>query len=324
MLTARRKTGSTRPIRAVLGRPAAILVPCSSLKSAPPAREAQACSLPRDSQEQAETAWLRTLADLRPAHRASDLYRGRGFRLALNLAGESEAELYIVSAGLGLVRAGLSIPAYGLTLSGTGPDSIAARVTGRFDPSAWWGAIGRGPFATAFDAVFKSGREGVVVAALSHDYARLVGSALAELPRSDLVRLRIVGSGLRSVLPESLWPFFIPYDDRVTGYVPGIRGDLAQRALTHFLRECLPELPDADATAHAKWVETALGQMTAPVIPQRSRCTDAAVLEVIHQYLGSGMTIARLLRVLRDQKGMACEQARFARLYRLATSRRAA
>ena len=324
MLTTRRITGSTRPNRAVLGKPAAILVPCSSLKSASPSREAQAVSLPRDSQEQVETAWLRTLADLRPAHRASDLYRGRGFRLALNLAGESEAELYIVSAGLGLVPADRSIPAYGLTLSGTGPDSIAARIKGRFDPSAWWGTIGRGPFASPLHAVFKSGRAGVVIAALSHGYARLVGSALAELPKNDVVRLRIVGSGLRSVLPESLWPYFIPYDDRVTEYVPGIRGDLAQRALTHFLRECLPELPDADAAAHAKWVETALGQMTAPAMPQRRRCADATVLEVIHQYLGSGMTIARLLRVLRDQKGMACEQARFARLFRLATSRRAA
>ena len=116
----------------------------------------------------------------------------------------------------------------------------------------------------------------------------------------------------------------MPYDDRVAEYAPGARVDLAQRALTHFVRECLPELPDADAAAHAIWVDTALGQMTAPATTVRRRCTDDAVLEVIHQYVDSGMAVTRLLRVLRDQKGMACEQARFAQLYRLATSRRAA
>jgi hypothetical protein len=264
------------------------------------------------------------LADLRPTHRASDLYRGRGFRLALNLAAECESELYIVSAGLGLVGGGVSIPAYGLTLSGTGPENIATRVTGRFDPSAWWRAIGRGPFATPLDAIFKPAREGVVVASLSHPYARLVGSALAEIPQGDLVRLRIVGSGLRSVLPEALQPYIMPYDDRVAEYAPGARVDLAQRALVHFVRECLPELPDGDAAAHAIWVAIALGKMTAPATPVRRRSTDAAVLEVIRRHLGSGIGVARLLRVLRDQEGLACEQARFARLYRLATSRRAA
>jgi hypothetical protein len=324
LLTADGKAESTRPNRAVLGKPAAILVPCSGLKSAAPCCDAQAISLPRDSQEQVETAWLRTLADLSPNCRASDLYQGRGFRLALNLAAECEAELYIVSAGLGLVRAGLTIPAYGLTLSGTGPDSIAARVKGRFDPSAWWEAVGRGPFGIPLDAVFEPVPEGVVIAALSHSYAQLVGPALAELPQNDLVRLRIVGSGLRSVLPEALRPYIMPYDARVTEYAPGARVDLAQRALTHFVRECLPELPHAGAAAHARWVATALGKTTAPAIPVRRRCADDAILEVIDQYLGSEMGVARLLRVLRDQKGVACGEVRFARLYGLATSRRAA
>lgn len=324
MLTTSREPTSTRSRGAVSGKPAAILVPCSSLKSALPGRDAQAVSLARDSQERVETAWLQTLTDLGPTHRANDLYQGRGFRVALKLAAECDAELYIVSAGLGLVRAGLSIPAYGLTLSGTGPENIATRIEGRFDPSGWWRAISRGPFATSLHAIFKSRRKGIIIASLSHTYARLVGSALAQIPQNHLARLRIVGSGLRTVLPEALQPYFMPYDDRLAKYAPGARVDLAQRALAHFVRECLPALPDGDATAHAKWVAAALGQMTAPAIPVRRRSTDDAVLEVIHQYLGSGMTAARLLRVLRDQKGMACEQARFARLYRLATSRRAA
>jgi hypothetical protein len=324
MLTASRKPASTRPSGAVSGKPAAILVPCSSRKSALPGRDAQAISLLRDSQKRVETAWLRTLTDLRPTHRASDLYQGRGFRVALKLAAECDADLYIVSAGLGLVRAGLSIPAYGLTLSGTGPENIATRIEGRFDPSAWWRAIGRGPFSTPLDAIFKPRCKGVIIASLSHTYASLVGSALAQIPQNHLARLRIVGSGLRTVLPEALQPYFMPYDDRLAEYAPGARVDLAQRALVHFVRECLPELPDGDAAAHAKWVATALGQMTAPATLVRRRSTDAAVLEVIRQHLDSRIGVARLLRLLRDQEGMACEQARFARLYRLATSRRAA
>jgi hypothetical protein len=324
MLTRRRKAGPTTYSTAVSGKPAAILVPCSSLKSAHPCRTAQAISLPRDSQERVETAWLHTLADLRPTHRAMDLYRGRGFRVALKIATETESELYIVSAGLGLVRADVSIPAYGITLSGTGPESIAGRVEGRFDPAVWWYAISRGPFSTPLDTIFEPRSKGVIIAVLSHTYARLVCSALAAIRQTELLRLRIVGSGLQEVLPEVLRPYIMPYDDRVSDYVPGARIDLAQRALAHFVQECLAELPDADAAVHARWVSAALGQMTAPSIPVRRRCTDKVVLEIIHQYLGTGISAVRLLRVLRDQMGMACGEIRFARLYRLATARRAA
>jgi hypothetical protein len=324
MLTARRKAGPARYNNAVSGKPAAILAPCSSLKSALPCPAAQAVSLSSDSQERVETAWLHTLADLRPTHRANDLYRGRGFRVALKIAAETEAELYIVSAGLGLVRADVPIPAYGITLSGTGPESITARVEGRFDPAAWWHSISRGPFSTPLDTIFNPRRKGIIIASLSHTYARLVGSALAAIRQSELLRLRIVGSGLQDVFPEVLHPYIMPYDDRVSEYVAGARVDLAQRALAHFVQECLAELPDADAAVHAKWVSAALGQMTAPSIPVRRRCTDEVLLEIIHQYLGTGIGAARLLRVLRDQMGMACGEIRFARLYRLATTRRAA
>lgn len=314
----------TRSGSAVFAKPAAILVPCSSLKSQRPDREAQAISLPIGSQSEVETAWLQTLTHLKRSNRADNLYRGRGFRLAHRLAAECESQFYVVSAGLGLVKASTSIPTYGLGLTKTGPESIASRISGRLDLSGWWRAVNSGPYAIPIHTAMKTRGTGVVVATLSHSYARLVGPALAELPNADLNRLRIIGVGLRGALPETLWPYIMPYDDRVNAHAPGARVDLAQRALTHFVRVCLRALPDGDATAHANWIAAALEELAVPVTPARRRCSDDAVLKIIDQHLGSGISATRLLRVLRDREGVACEQSRFARLYRMATARRAA
>lgn len=47
-------------------------------------------------------------------------------------------------------------------------------------------------------------------------------------------------------------------------------------------------------------------------------------MAVIERHLGSTQGIGRLLRVLRDEEEIACEQARFTRLYRATLARRKA
>lgn len=213
---------ATRPPE-VSGRPAAILVPCSSLKSVPASSAARAVLLSGDSQRAVETAWLQAIKTLEPASRAGNLYKGRGFHHAVRLAAESGADLYVVSAGLGLIHADTPIPSYSLTLSGVGGDNVATKISERFNPSAWWHAVNRSPFAVPLHSIFKSAK-GLVVAALSRPYARMIGTALAELAPADRARLRIVGARLNAVMPDALHPFIMPYDDRLTRLVPGAHG----------------------------------------------------------------------------------------------------
>lgn len=297
----------------------ALLVPCSSRKKVHPSLNARAVSLPISDQSCLETTWIERLHSLPVASRAGELYGGRGFQLALRASQISEAPLYAISAGLGLVAIERSIPAYGVTVSGKGPESIVARIDDRFDPASWWSAVSHGPYSTPMTHVFSDKDSGCVVMALSQSYARMLASSLDTLSNSAIARLRIVGANLKSILPSRVSPSLLPYDERLQAILPGTRADFSQRALLHFVQSGLEERPDGDAAVHRDWVISTLSRKKAPVQRQRQRLPDEDILALIQQHLPRTKGIGRLLRVLRDREGVACEQARFSRLYREAT-----
>lgn len=303
---------------------AAVIVPCASRKLVPPINQARAVSLPHSAQSDLESAWLSRIRKLAPVRSAGTLYAGRGFRLAQQAAQTAGARLYIASAGLGLVALDRVVPSYGITVAGHGPDDVSARVTDRFDPVAWWGAVGMGPFATPLVDLFSGKGDGLVIVALTRPYAYMLGPTLAELPEEALTRLRIIGVRLDDFLPRGLRTFALPYDERLDAILPGTRADFPQRALMHFVTEGLPILPHADAARHGEWVRAVLSHQDAPERVKRPRVSDQTIIAVIERHLDSVQGVGRLLRVLRDNEGIACEQARFTRLYRATLAQREA
>ena len=78
----------------------------------------------------------------RPVMPASELYQGRAFREACNLAKESGGGLFILSAGLGVIDWVKPIPSYSLTVSETSEDAIQARcIDKEFSPDRWWASL---------------------------------------------------------------------------------------------------------------------------------------------------------------------------------------
>ena len=164
---------------------------------------------------------------------------------------------------------------------------------------------------------------GRILIALTRPYAQMVGESLSMLEPRTLARLRIFGTSLVSSLPAKLHPAIAPYDTRLDAILPGTRVDFSQRALHHFvglLAGRIEQERDADYRA----VANALEKVKAPYRPNRPRRTDAEILEMISDRLQSQQGIARILRALRDEEGVACEQTRFTRLYRLALQNRQA
>ncbi|MBP2305983.1 hypothetical protein J2849_002383 [Azospirillum melinis] len=302
----------------------ALLVPCASRKSVRPATSACAVSLTKAQQPDIETAWLDRLHKLPVQRPAGALYSGRGFHLARQAAAASGGTLYAISAGLGLVAAEQVVPAYGLTIVGRGPESVSARVVGRFDPTAWWCAISSGPFATSLLSLFKPEDDRPVLVALTQPYARMFATALDSLPDIAIARLRIVGVNLTSLLPGRLASQTLPYDERLQAVLPGTRADFPHRAIAHFATNGLGAQPGADVAEHRRWVEAALAGRIAPVLPQRPRLSDEDIMLLIERHLPETKAIGRLLRLIRDREHVACEQARFTRLYRATIERRAA
>ena len=305
------------------GSISAVITVCSHRKTHRPTPAATAVSLPMDSQTSVQTAWIERIRTLPLVATAGTLYAGRGFGLATEAAKIAKSRLFVLSAGLGLVPSDRNVPAYGLTVSGGHAESVAARITGEFALPAWFSALLAGPHSVQWTDVF--GRDsGRVLIALSRPYAKMVGESLCGLPPLALAHLRIFGASVSSALPTALHPAIAPYDHRLDTILPGTRTDFSQRALLHFVRSVAigHTMPDREADFAA--VNAALRGTAAPEWPRRLRRSDDEILELISARLRSQSGIARILRALRDEEGVACEQSRFGRLYRAALERRVA
>ena len=109
----------------------------------------------------------------------------------------------------------------------------------------------------------------------------------------------------------------MPYDERLESLpgFTGTRADFPQRAMRHFVSQLIGHQLAAKAAFHA--VEQALSVCIAPTVPTRRRLTDDEICVLIRKgWTKCGGSGARLLRYLRDDELVACEQGRFAILRR--------
>lgn len=299
---------------------AVVITTCTHRKKIRPQVEATAVSLPLARQDVAVSAWFERLEASAAVARARELYAGRGFGLAVQAAAAANAKLCVLSAGLGLVEASQRVPSYGLTVTPGRPESLPDKVSGEFDPAAWFSAVLGGPYSRRWTDVI--GCSGRILLTLSRPYAEMVGASLLELDGDILSRLRIFGAALSGALPAELGPSVTPYDRRLDAILPGTRVDFSQRALSHFVNSVLPNVGTGDRDSDFAEVAAALKHATAPERKRRPRRSDEEILRLISARLDEQTGIGGILRALRHEEGVACEQSRFTRLYRMAVERK--
>lgn len=224
-------------------------------------------------------------------------------RESAELAG---GDLAIVSAGLGWVRGATVIPSYDLTVSG---GELAQRIDGDFDADVWWSSIVRGPYSSDPDEDMM-GRSRVL-ACVSVEYVPFFASVLK---RAHPDSLRIFAApGVARNLPPALRTALLPYDERLSSISSGTRADFAQRAVRHYVTT-VGLVNDLSRDREA--VAAAMQALPAAVsFPRRQALDDEALLTIIRECLPTTPNRTPMLRYLRDQRGVACEQGRFARLF---------
>lgn len=292
-----------------------VLTNCTSRKSAGPRVEA----LNADawaSVAGAARQWRAGVDKVSSLSPAASVYQGRSMQEAQSSARNLGAELWFVSAGLGLVHSEKPIPRYDLTLS-SGPGSITRqlRALGATPPD-WWAAItdGNGP---GLAELINRQPDDTVYLALPAPYLALLSQELEAISCSeDAQRLWIfTGAPGRRALPGAIHPRALPYDQRLELAGPaGTQSDFPQRCLTHFIGLALQRGVSAAAAADA--VERALAKQDMPERPNRRTVTDAEAISLIRKHWKdqSGQS-SRLLRHLRSGLGVACEERRFRQLY---------
>lgn len=293
-----------------------VVTNCSSRKTVAHAPSLCASALPRGTPFDLAEDW-------RGRHRGSDnriaawqLYAGRGFSLACEVAFSTGSQLRIVSAGLGLLHPKTAIAPYSLTLSPESRDCILNRAKRgtSFTAADWWFALRSGsPDTNSLERLLRTYSNGLLVLALTRPYLDMITDELMALSAKD--RVRIVGIQRAHELPEELRSCVMPYDLRLNDKNAPVRGtafDFSSRALFHFSELVKLDKRIKDAESHSKRVRQALAHWSAPLIPSRRRVSDTALWREIGKLKARNFSISTGLRYLRRERGIACEQSRFA------------
>jgi len=261
--------------------------------------------------------WVRRLShNSAPTIPAVELYAGEHWEVARHLC-DSDArgipvELWVCSAGYGLIPAAAELLPYSATFSVDSPDAIP---DGNAGAARWWAALQSwdGPAAAprSLAALVEDDPSSRVIVALSAPYVRacrldLISAAVSARPG----QFSVVSAGTKR--DADLTPYLLPVDARLQHVVGGTRQALNVRAVSHLLT--------VGATSHAD-MEASLTVLLAkqPPVPryERRRASDAEVRTFIRRRLRADNTAthSRLLREFRNSD-RACEQSRFADLFR--------
>ncbi|MGS2616359.1 hypothetical protein ACVCAH_17815 [Micromonospora sp. LZ34] len=264
--------------------------------------------------------WIRRLSEPgQPSTAATSLYAGEHWTAARNLVTtvSVEAQLWVCSAGYGLIPATAHVRPYAATFAMREGDSVGRSSTENRD---WWrglsGWVGPEPGAPrSFYDLARTNPDDTIIAVLSNTYLRACSDDLRRAAGQlrDPQRLTIVG-------PAQADP---DLDELVVGVAarmrPAVGGSLL--ALNVRVAQRLVGLVTADPGTHRRSHLRALAHELAATAPppapraHRERMTDDEVKAFIRPLAAAGPTSAtRLLRRLRDS-GKSCEQARFKQLF---------
>lgn len=255
---------------------------------------------------------------LEPAH---SLYQGRSFTEAKAAASKANAQLFIASAGHGIVFSEERLPSYNLTVTAGSTNPLVQALTrlGK-NSTEWWSALTerkdeRRSLSALMDATERESR--LVVLAMPSSYLTMLSADIANLTTKQISRLRIITSerGIGE-LPAKSQGSALPYDERLEGNqaYAGTRNDFAQRALRHFITE-LDGL-NLPLEAAKERVQQAMAALTRRSTPKREKKTDAEIEQLIKRNrIKFNNSQSAMLRWLRDEKKISCEQGRFRQLW---------
>ncbi len=303
-----------------------VITSCTNRKRRPVSPQLRMMSLASARLDEVARDWGRRLENESERFLASEIYGGRSFQEARTAATAINAQLLVVSAGLGLVDAGQRVPPYACTVLVDAEDSVRARVVDGFEIPKWWKALrATSPFARPLEDRL-SGQSGLILAALSDAYLDMLADELVALPQKLLGRLRIFTRAPEARILQALRPFVMPYDDRLDGpdsHMRGTRSDFAARALRHYVDLGLGRSEATSTDKDADVIRAAISTWQFPAKFERKRLDDAAIILLLEEHWDhAGGSGTKLLRYFRDELDIACEQSRFAGLVRLVREKR--
>jgi hypothetical protein len=297
-----------------------LLVPCTKTKTARTSAHLRASTLPRKlSAVDRARAWVKRLQQASGSRQpARSLYTGAAWQVAQRLSHRVEeqgGEVFVVSAGFGLVRLDAPLVSYDATFT-LGQKSSVIPGKPRIDERPlWWQTVAdwAGPEANrprTVTSLVRSAPDASFLVVLSEPYLR------ALQPDLEAARSAVAGGSLAVLGPHlnSLVDLLLPFSVRLQGRVGGPRSTLGLCLAAQLLDSLDPSDWSVSGFRQTlgRWVEALPASRSAP----RTRLNDTAVRDFIREELDKtpGASTGSLLGRLR-RSGRACGQERFERLF---------
>lgn len=303
-----------------------VIVTCTKSKTVPVPASLKLRAVKRGSVQQRASFWLERLKKSSEERiKVENIYKGDHWSAAKdirNLDGGEKHQIWVCSAGYGLLSLDDKVPSYSATFSGSNPDSVVAKskvLDRRSGLADWWDSLCKWPKSTLRPkrsvqslAVASPDTPLIVIGSDEYLFAmqRDLQAALAKLSSPNL--LSIFSAGCKQL--DGLDGNLIPYDARMQNCVGGALRSLNMRVARWALEECGRAKPTKKVLQ--KRVSEQLKNQPAFAMPIRKPITDDAVRKFILRELNRDPRACHspLLRKLRKQN-KACEQKRFANLF---------
>jgi hypothetical protein len=306
-----------------------VIVSCSNRKRYPVRRDLSLRALENGTVPQRARRWLFQLrkTDV-PKYPVRDVYAGDHWSIVRSLAstkltGRTRLRIWVCSAGYGLIPYSASIKTYNATFARGHRDAVSIGESSeqtRTDNQRWWESLARqweGPVPGAprrLNEIPSAFGKAPMLVVLSSDYLRAVARDIDALLSDAYYRdhLSIVSCGSDN-LPDPSSQNLLPCNATMQHFVGGVRISLNVRIAAYLLRGLKNRTASYD-----NFRRICRTIKTRPLRnARRKNLSDDEVRDFIRHEASQDPKVSRsaLLSLLRKSK-FACEQSRFARLYR--------
>lgn len=286
-----------------------IIAGCAARKAVTPDSRHCLRSVPHKRVEKRAAEWCARLSTAKATHTALDLYQGEYWQIIRGLAVRDPALLWVASAGYGLIAAHRPVASYSATFASGQPDSVVRYDVDHTPASVWWALIRR-LSSTSPDVQ----RDDLVVVVASAPYLSAASEDLLQIRRRLSKREQLIVFSSFMGHGDSEWinehRVCLPANARLR--LGGTVGTVNARACAAYFRDRMIGHPasEVERVLRKKYA----GQQIEPL--RREFVSDDVVCSWIKQESRkTSLSCSAALRRFRDS-GFACEQSRFARLFR--------
>jgi hypothetical protein len=298
-----------------------VVVTCANRKVAVPSRDLRLGTYTTGLRARA-TQWTSRLDSPRTdPFEARHLYQGEHWSVVKRMVDQAShfgctAEVWIVSAGYGLVPISANLESYSATFSPGSDDSVARSKSDQRDNQDWWGLLASCrnrdlPGPRNLTELALQDTSAPMIVALSKTYLQAVLHDLTDAAevmdkKADLL---LVSTGTP---PYGLEEVQLPCDARFLNSLGGSRTSLNARVANHIIETSGQH--EFNSAKVKNLLQKDLDQSKDLLRYDRRKQTDFELRNWIRTRLNNDSSSSSLLRELRDA-GFACEQRRFAGLY---------